>query len=324
MNVAGATESSLPPHQSAVLARAVRLEWVSLAVMAVIIVSVGLAAGQSQAMRTAFVEDALALLPPLAFLIAVAKIRKGRSAEHPYGHHRAIAAGHLVSAVALLVLGLMLIFNGASGLISGDRPPIGTITILGHTFWVGWLMVVVMTLSTIPPVILGRMKLKLARELHDNVLAADAAMLKADWQTGLATVVGVLGIGAGLWWADSAAAVLVALSIVKDGVTNLRSAIGTLLDRRAAPIESDDPHPVIEALRQEALRTRWVAEALVRTRDMGHVFHSEIFVVPVEGVRVSAGEIEELRRQAQAVNWKAGDTVVVVCERVPEGLSAMS
>ena len=63
--------SSLPPEKSAALKRAVRLQWISLGVMGLIIVAVGLVAGQSQAMRTAFVEDLLALLPPIAFLLGV-------------------------------------------------------------------------------------------------------------------------------------------------------------------------------------------------------------------------------------------------------------
>lgn len=318
-----AVSSVLPPEQSAILAKAVRLEWITLVVMTVIIAAVGMAAGQSQAMRTAFVEDSLALLPPIAFLIGVARARKGRSPEHPYGHHRAIAAGHLVSAVALLVFGLMLLYNGLSGLAKGERPPIGAISLFGQTFWSGWLMIGVMTLSAIPPVILGRMKLKLAEQLHDKVLAADADMLKADWQTGLATVVGVTGIGFGLWWADSAAAALVSMSIVKDGFTNVRGAVGALLDRRAAPLESDEPDPLIEKLRDEALRTPWVAEAAVRSRDMGHVFHSEVFVVPVKGARLRIEDLEELHDRCRDVDWKAVDTVIVPVDGIPEGLSAL-
>ncbi|MHA6512153.1 cation diffusion facilitator family transporter [Tessaracoccus sp. Z1128] len=317
------TPSALPPEQSALLHKAIRLEWISLVVMGVIIAAVGMVAGQSQAMRTAFVEDSLALLPPIAFLIGVRRAARPRSPEHPYGHHRAIAAGHLVSAVALLTFGLSLLYNGASGLVTGARPPVGAVMLLGQTLWSGWLMIVVMTLSAIPPVILGRMKLKLAEKLHDKVLAADADMLKADWQTGLATVAGVVGIGFGLWWADSLAAVLVSTSIVKDGVTNLRGAVAALLDARATPIESQDPHPVIAKLREAALRTDWVAEAAVRTRDMGHVFHSEVFVVPVEGASLSVGRVEELRQRCCDVDWKAIDTVVVVTDEIPHGLSAL-
>lgn len=318
--MSGRGYSSLPPDKSAVLDRAVRLQWISLAVMSVVILAVGLVAGQSQAMRTAFVEDLLALLPPIAFLLGVWRAGKGRSPKHPYGHHRAMSAGHLVAAVALLAFGLSLLYNGASALLGGERPPVGVMSLFGQTIWAGWPMMVVMSLTVIPGVILGRMKMKLAEELHDQLLSADADMLKADWTTALATVAGVAGIGFGLWWADSAAAIGVSASIVKDGFTNLRAAVGALLDARATPIDSSEPHPVIEELRAAALHEEWVAEAAVRVRDMGHVFHSEVFVVPVEGRHPGPVRFDELRARLGEVDWKAADTVVVVTGELPQGI----
>lgn len=81
--MSGRGYSSLPPDKSAALDRAVRLQWISLAVMSVVILVVGLVAGQSQAMRTAFVEDLLALLPPIAFLLGVWRAGKGARRSIP-------------------------------------------------------------------------------------------------------------------------------------------------------------------------------------------------------------------------------------------------
>ena len=61
---------------------------------------------------------------------------------------------------------------------------------------------------------LGRAKMKLAQKLHDKVLYADADMNKADWMTAVAAMVGVAGIGIGLWWADSVAALVISASIL--------------------------------------------------------------------------------------------------------------
>lgn len=47
-------------------------------------------------------------------------------------------------------------------------------------------------------IILGRIKIKLAKVLHDKVLHADADIAKAGWGTALATIIGVLGLGVGL------------------------------------------------------------------------------------------------------------------------------
>ena len=76
--------------------------------------------------------------------------------------------------------------------------------------------------SAVPAI--GRMKL--ARELHDKVLFADAKINKADWLTAVAGMAGVLGIGLRLWWADAAAAAVISIDIVHDGFANLRTVRG--------------------------------------------------------------------------------------------------
>src|SRR5687768_14536768 len=136
------------------------------------VVVVALTMGSSQAMKAAWVEDMLALIPPLAFLVAVRRAGKEPTKDHPYGFHRSVAVGHLVSAVALLAFGLFLIEDSAAGLIRLEHPPVGTVQIFGQTFWAGWLMIAAMTYTGIGPFVLARMKLPLAEQLHDKVLYA--------------------------------------------------------------------------------------------------------------------------------------------------------
>jgi hypothetical protein len=50
----------------------------------------------------------------------------------------------------------------------------GGIQLFGTTVWTGWLMMAAMVVTAIPPVILGRQKLRLAPVLHNKVLYADA------------------------------------------------------------------------------------------------------------------------------------------------------
>ena len=118
----------------------------------------------------------------------------------------------------------------------------------------------------------------------------------------------------------AAAAVLVATSILHDGVKNLRAAVGDLLDARATPIGSDEPHPVVRQLQRAAEATDWVDRATVRVRDMGHVFHSEVFVVPRHGIDPTVDQIEELQRRCAELDWKVEDTVVVVTHHLPKEL----
>ena len=72
----GAGRESLPARQRDLMRRAIRLEWITLAFKVVTIPLVGIVAGQSQAMKTAWYEDILELLPPVAFLVAARTIRR--------------------------------------------------------------------------------------------------------------------------------------------------------------------------------------------------------------------------------------------------------
>lgn len=233
----GATE--LPPEIERVVQQAKRLEWATLGVIVVTIVLVAVVMGSSQAMRAAWIEDLLSLIPPIAFLVALRVARMAPTRARPYGSHRSVGVGHLVAAVALSVMGVVLVGDSLLGLVTAEHPPIGTFHLFGHTVWQGWFMMAVMALSVPGPMILGHKKLRLAEQLHDRVLYADADMNKADWQTGVATIVGVAGIGLGWWWADSAAAIFVGVSIVLDGWKNLKEAVRTW--RTAAPPRSTAP-----------------------------------------------------------------------------------
>ncbi len=308
---------ALPEEQRSILRRAIRLEWISLACTAVAVTLEVAMAGQSQAMKAAWIEDALAFLPPLAFLVAVRRIRRGPHAEFPYGHHRSIGVAHLVASVALLAMGTFLLIDSAITLIKVERPPVGLTVVAGHAIWSGWLMIAVLVLALIPPLILGRMKKKLAEPLHDKVLYADADMNTADWSSSSASIIGVLGIGIGLWWFDSAAAILISFSILHDGAKNLRGALRGLTDGRARTYDDAEPHPLIGQIEERARDEDWVGDAVARVRDEGHVFHVEMFVVPDGGRAVSGEQCEDLRAALRDVDWKIHDVVIAPVAEIP-------
>ncbi|QFG70344.1 cation diffusion facilitator family transporter [Ornithinimicrobium pratense] len=273
--------------------------------------------GNSQAMRAAWVEDLLALIPPLCFLVGARVAARKPDRKHPYGRHRAVAVGHLVSAVALLFMGLLLSWESASGLLSREHPPVGTMQVLGHTVWAGWLMIAALAYSGIGPIILGRMKKPLAEQLHDKVLHADADMNKADWMTAGAGIVGILGIGVGLWWADAAAALVISMSILKDGVTNVRAAVAGLTDTTARTVDDTQEHPLVHRIEDYLDSRPWVAAHRTRVRDMGHVFHVEVRVIP-RGGEVDLAQLHQVTEDIRDLDWKLDDvTVAAVADLAP-------
>jgi divalent metal cation (Fe/Co/Zn/Cd) transporter len=67
--------------------------------------------GNSQAMKTAWIEDMLSFIPPIAFPIGVHFIRRPATPGQPFGYHRAIGISHLVAATALTVMGTSIRFQ---------------------------------------------------------------------------------------------------------------------------------------------------------------------------------------------------------------------
>jgi divalent metal cation (Fe/Co/Zn/Cd) transporter len=309
--------TKLPAEQQAALRKAVRFEWITIVFLAVSTVMVFAVLGNSQAMKAAWVEDILSFLPPVSFLLAARVIRKRPSEEHPYGFHRAVGIAHVVAAVALTVMGAYLIVDSAIGLLTAEHPTIGGFDFFGQTIWLGWPMIVAMILTAGPPIYLGHVKMKLAEQLHDKVLYADADMNKADWMTALAAAAGVAGIGLGFWWADYAAALLISGSILHDGVRNTRAAVSALMDKRARTYDDARPHPVGRRLDDYLNSLDWVDTAQSRIRDEGHVFHVESFVVPVAGRMPALEQLEAARKACIDLDWKVQDMVLVPVAELP-------
>ena len=311
--------TELPPEARDAARKAKRLAWLTIAFLVTAVTLVYLVMGSSQAMKAAWAEDLLSFIPPIAFLVAMRITGRVPTERHPYGYHRSVGIGHLVAATALLTMGAFLVFDSVSGLLAGEHPPVGLIVVLGHQIWSGWLMVAVLAYTCVPAVLLGRAKMPLAEQLHDRVLHADADMNKADWMTGVGGIVGVLGIGVGLWWADSAAALFISASILHDGVKNLRSAVAALMDARATTVDGSEPHPLGGAIDETLRGLEWVGSAASRVRDQGHVFHVEAFVVARDGMPTQ----EQLQQAWDAVtdlDWKVEDLVVVPVDELPEEL----
>ncbi len=280
----------IPDEIASKLRRAARLEWWSIFWLLTIIAVMYFAMGSSQAMKTAWIEDALSLLPPILFLLARKFENKPATEKFPFGFHRVGSLAFLLGAGALTAMGGFLLYNAASALILQEHPTIGNAMIFGWDVWLGWLMVAALVYSVIPPVILGHMKKPLAHATMDKILFTDADMNAADWKTGLAGIAGIVGIGFGFWWADAAAAGLISFDILRDGLRNLRIAVAELLDGAPRELESADIHPIVGTLSEE-LRRRHPGHD-VQVRETGRFVRAN--VVPTKGSELDSKEASKL------------------------------
>ncbi len=305
----------LPAHKEAGLQKLVRLEWINLGFRASIVVILFLVLGNSQAMKAAWLEDTLTLVPPIAFLIAFHYRERPPDNTFPYGRQRAAVIAFLCASVVLTLLGLYLIVDSAISLARQERPTIGAIEIMGSTFWMGWLMIAGLVYSIIPPFIIGRLQEKAAVRVHEKTVHVDAQVSKADWMTGVAGIVGVLGIGLGLWWADALAALFIGLDVLRDGYGNVKEAVGDLQDRRPHSINTGQPEGLAEELENQLKLLDWVTRAAVRLREEGSVMSGEAFVVPESNLDL-VNKLATARKMLQNYDWRLYEVVVVAVPRL--------
>lgn len=272
---AAMNETGLPGELRQTMARAMRLEYWNIFWTLTIIVTMGLVLGQSETMKTAWIEDTLGLVPPVMFLVAACMERRShRSRRFPFGFERVNGLGFFVAAVALGAVGALLLYNALMALGSQEHATVGSVAILGKDIWLGWLMIAAQIYSLIPPLFIGRRELPLAEALNDKLLHTDALMNKANWLTGTAGLAGVIGLGLGWWWADSVAAAIISVDVLNDGIKALRSSTAELVDGAPRALSStelsQDAQKVCDRLQAE------FPGATVRLRETGRLIRAEV------------------------------------------------
>ena len=270
-----------------------RLEWWNIFWTCTYVAALGVAMGGSQAMKTAWVEDILGLIPPIAFLVAERYERRSANKRFHYGYDRVNGLGFFVAAVALSAVGLLLLWDAAAVLVAREHVTVGTTRIMGHDVWLGWFMIAAQAYACIPPFIIGRKELKLATRLRDKLIHTDALMNKANWQTGLAGIVGVALLGFGFWWGDAVAAAIISASIILDGWRALKVAIAELND--GVPHELEGGNRAKDAKAVEKALKAMFPGAKVLLRETGRYIRAEVVgAEPRKGFSPDELEIEGL------------------------------
>jgi len=300
----------LPAEVRAKLRKATRIQQWSLAFMIVGAAVIYLTVGQSQAMKAVFVEDLLSIIPPVAYLISQRIRWKPPSDRHPYGLHRSVSIAFLISAASLLALGSFILLESLATLLKAEHPTIGAIGIAGHQIWLGWIMLPALVFTAGGEFTFGRIKTPYAGELHDNALAADARMNRADWMSGAVAMAGIIGIGVGWWWADAVAATFISFEIVRDGVENFIAVLRDLMDEVPQKVGEGDRSHWAERLSAKLRTLDWVEKCEVRLREEGNLITGEVFVVPrtIEAITERREEIQQLARE---LDWRFYDLAFV-------------
>jgi cation diffusion facilitator family transporter len=140
--------------------------------------------------------------------------------EHHYGH------GKVESVSALIETGLLFVLSGvviveAIKRLAGDQ---------GHAVEATLWAFAVIVVSIVVDFLRARLLYRVAKETASEALEADALHFGSDMWSSLAVLFGLGGVALGYKWADSAAAIVVAVFIVVAGWRLGRRTIETLTD----------------------------------------------------------------------------------------------
>jgi len=152
--------------------------------------------------------------------LAVRVSGKPADAEHHYGHGKVESVSALAETALLFLLSGVVIWEAAKRLAEHEEH-----AVIANAWAFG-----VIAVSIAVDFFRSRALSHTARETQSQALEADALHFSSDLWASLAVLIGLGGVRFGLWWADSVAALLVAILICVAGWRLGRRTIDTLTD----------------------------------------------------------------------------------------------
>jgi len=204
--------------------------------------------------------------------------------EHHYGHGKVESVSALAETALLFLLSIVVVWEAGKRLIAND----------GHAIEATIAAFVVIGGSVVVDFFRARLLYRVANETASEALEADALHFGSDMWSSIAVLVGLAGVKFGLQWADSAAAIVVAVFVCLAGWRLGRRTIETLTD--TAPAGS------AETVRRVAGRVAGVvAVESVRVRPVGDKLFIEVVVavsrtLPLDRVAVLKAAVADAIR----------------------------
>jgi cation diffusion facilitator family transporter len=231
-------------------------------------------------------HSGLDLVASIFALVGVRAARKPADPEHPYGHGRAENLAALGEGVLLLLAAVGIGYEGGVRLVSGHAE----VEAAGYALA---LLVGVMALEASRATVL----LRAARIWASPALAASGQNRLADIGSAAGVLAGLVGVRFGLWWADAAAALMVAALIARAAALLIYRSGDILIDR--APVGVEDQ---VRRIIAGVAGVRKVGEVRVRrsgARLLGDAHVSARPTLSVEGARQLSQEVRAAVERAR-------------------------
>lgn len=236
--------------------------------------------GHSQALIADGLHTLSDFITDFMVLFALKHGRKDADQEHPYGHAR-------IETAVTMILGIMLVVVGA-GIAINAGIRLSTV----QTFVIPSAMTLYIAVITlVAKEALYRYTMVVADRFDSNMLRANAWHHRSDALSSLIVAAGIGGSLLGFGYLDSAAALIVALMVVKVGGELAWQTLRELVDTGLA---AED----LESIRRVILSISGVkALHLLRTRRVGEQALADVHIIVDDHLSVSEGhQISEIVR----------------------------
>ncbi len=217
--------------------------------------------GQSSALIADGLESLSDIGTSLVLLVALKIAQRPADPNHPYGHGKAESLGSVVVAMTLIIVAVLIIWNGIGQLITKNYRVPTDIAL--------WIAII----SIIGKETLYQYKSRLARRINSSSLLADAWHHRSDAFSSIATVAAIAAAmywGESFAWIDPAAAILIGLIIAFIGVKTFITTSSELMDEQGSP-------ELIDRIRQISSEENGVlAVEKIRVRKSGVTYQIDL------------------------------------------------
>ena len=256
------------------------------------------------------------LVAALLTLFAVQVAVRPPDREHHYGHGKAEHLAALGESAFLILVSLVIAYESVRRLIDGG----------GHDVDVTWWAFTVLAVVIAVDASRATISYRGSRRYDSPALAANALHFASDLAGSVAVLVGLVLVSAGEHWADSVAALFVAVLVVLAALRLAKQSVDVLMDRTAADADERIREGLAQLDEQVEVRRVRVRHAA------GRHFVDIVVGVPLDtGVSQAhavADRIEELvergaRRRRRGRARRAAEAEGSVRERATAAASAI-
>jgi cation diffusion facilitator family transporter len=250
------------------------------------------------------VHSLLDLAASVFTLVAVRTARKPADTEHPYGHGRAENLAAFAEGVLLLITAAGIAFEAIRRLMAGGS----AVNAAGYAFA---LLIATLLIELGRAAVLRRV----GREAGSDALLADATNRWSDVLATVGVLAGLAGVRMGVVWADSAAALLVAVIIARAAAQLAWRSGDILIDRAPAGAERK-----LRAAIQGVDGVREVRSVRVRRSGPKLLGDASIATARMLPLESAAGLVDQVKKVARAELPELDLTVLVEGQSQPSDL----